>query len=104
MSKGRYVDPNLTVYDGEWENDAYHGEGTLLKLGPDRNENNFETRYEGTFYGGLMHGYGTYTWKDRSSFKGTFFCDQMTGKGVFTDHNGVAYKVEWKDGKLMELD
>lgn len=67
-------------YNGYWVSGLYHGEGLLaryMKSQPQEECNDFETkellhhsrkrqatpmiRYEGTFYNGLRHGYGTLT-------------------------------------------
>ena len=38
-------------------------------------------RYEGEFVEGKMHGEGTFTWPDGTSYVGQFSNGQMTGEG-----------------------
>ncbi|CAG9313834.1 unnamed protein product [Blepharisma stoltei] len=100
---GKHSDQSLTVYDGEWENDTYHGKGNLFKLKPNRSEEEFETKYEGSFYCGQMQGYGKYTWEDGSSYEGEFLGNQMNGNGAFKDRNGIIIlKGMWKNGILVK--
>jgi len=67
-----------------------------------RRANNFEghgvaffergTIYVGDFFGGMMHGVGTYTWPDGTKFVGEFTRNTITGKGKYIWPDGSSYK------------
>ncbi|DBA03883.1 TPA: hypothetical protein N0F65_004573 [Lagenidium giganteum] len=41
-------------------------------------------RYTGQWMNGLMHGKGTYYWKNGDTWEGNFIRDEMQGKGIYT--------------------
>ncbi|MFN4174606.1 MAG: hypothetical protein ACK4HV_05845, partial [Parachlamydiaceae bacterium] len=62
------------VYEGDFENDVFHGQGklTIDHIGV----------YEGAFVNGKFHGKGKFSWKDGTVYEGDFFEDTSHGKGV----------------------
>ena len=64
--------------------------------------NNKTAKYVGDVKNGLMHGKGTYTYKDGSIFKGFWEKGIMHGKGTFT--NAFYFSNETIDGKYVGED
>ena len=63
---------------------------------------NRTAKYVGDVKNGLMHGKGTYTYKDGSIFKGFWEKGVMHGKGTFT--NAFYFSNETIDGKYVGED
>ena len=64
--------------------------------------NNKSAKYVGDVKDGLMHGKGTYTYKDGSIFKGSWEKGVMHGKGTFT--NAFYFSDKTIDGKYVGAD
>ena len=64
--------------------------------------NNKSAKYLGDVKDGLMHGKGTYTYKDGSIFKGSWEKGVMHGKGTFT--NAFYFSDKSIDGKYVGAD
>jgi hypothetical protein len=69
------------------ENRKMHGEGIFIY-----NNDDF---YEGEFVKGLREGEGEYTWKDGSTFVGTWKEDTKNGWGLYKTDNKECY-CEWE--------
>ena len=80
---GEYVFNTRSIYSGEWEDNLFSGEGTLLIPS--------EGTYVGGFYNGKKNGTGTFTWTDGTVYDGEWNDDQMTGEGVYQSVDGVMY-------------
>jgi len=65
----------LGSYEGNWDNDKMHGNGTYKW--PDG------SCYEGGFIAGQMDGFGRFQWPEGSVYEGTWVKGQMTGQGRF---------------------
>lgn len=48
---------------------------------------------------GLKHGPGTFIWKDKSVYNGSFENNKATGFGELQHIDGDVYLGEWKDDK-----
>jgi len=100
------LDINRGGYEGEWENDMPHGQGSRQFPGG--------RRYVGEFKLGVPDGKGFLRIEDGSSFHGFFRAGKFNGSGIFraaldTDRSGVFGHFgsdwaigEWRDGTLME--
>lgn len=108
---GRQIGPNGLVYDGDWQNDRYHGRGELKT--PD-------TKYVGQFKNGKYHGDGVYSigneieydgqWSNgqkhgegtlkntHGTYVGHFYFNLKHGKGVQTEPDGSVYSGSWRSG------
>ncbi len=82
---------NGDVYEGNWLNGKYHGEGKISYT----NGNKFE----GQFFEGNRK-YGLFIWLSGSSYFGEFVNNQATGKTRFTWANGDYYIGEYLNWKL----
>jgi len=51
---------------------------------------NYKNRgiYDGEWFGGFRHGYGTMKWNDGSTYRGQWSFGKASGKGVFSFPNG----------------
>jgi hypothetical protein len=56
--------------------------------------------YVGDWEDGKFHGYGTYTWADRSYYVGEFKDGKKDGEGKMEYDNGYRYEGKWKDDKF----
>lgn len=78
------------VYDGEWKDDKWHGNGLLRSA---------KLRYEGAFVEGKKHGQGRQE-KASSTYEGAWEDGLMHGTGTFHDAtSGDEYTGEWRGGK-----
>lgn len=111
---GKHSKPNGDVYEGQFIDNLYHGEG-MFKY--HESKRRFEGQYvmgervkgtmryadgsvfKGQFYHGRRHGRGSYTFKDGSRYKGDFVKDLMQGIGELRFRDGSKYVGEWKRGK-----
>ena len=81
------------LYEGEWENNSYHGHGVLtIPNGP---------VYEGEFIGGKKHGFGKLVWGDGKIYFGEFRQNRLEGFGIQYRANGhdIIHKGQWKDNQ-----
>jgi len=84
---------NGDKYEGEWENNLKHGEGTYIWANGDK--------YEGEWKDGKKHGDGTYTWADGGKYIGEWKDDVRHGRGTHTYANGGRYLQIWENGKIV---
>ena len=81
-----------TVYEGEWDDNAMSGSGTLTV--PDLGE------YVGAFSNGKKDGIGKFTWDDGTFYQGEWNEDKLNGDGEYHTKDGAVYKGSFKDNKL----
>lgn len=87
---GTYVCPSFS-YEGEWEEDAMHGSGTLTFTASGN-------RYRGAFARGCFSGEGCYTWRDGAVYSGQWRANRMHGEGIYTDAAGHVWKGRYFNG------
>ena len=81
-----------TVYQGEWRDGLYQGDGTLWRKDG--------CRLEGTFVNGYLEGTGTIFRSNGSvSYRGQFVGGNRDGKGIEYEENGTEYEGEFKDDR-----
>lgn len=84
-----------TIYVGSWENGVYQGEGVSFQRSRSQDDTygKVTLQYEGSFFNGLRHGYGSLVDHDRRTvFKGNWHRDQpQNGKWRITYENGETY-------------
>lgn len=89
-------------YIGEWQEDMWHGSGTLRFAGGDV--------YHGQFFRDKMYGRGRYDFSDGSVYEGEFRKDVRSGQGHMVYADGQVYdghwRKNWRDGhgKLSYTD
>jgi len=103
------------VYEGDWVDDQFHGQGKYLWTDGSVYEGTFAWgtihgkgtftptpgySYTGFFHQGLKHGRGTSNWDDGSSHNGMWAYGVMSGKGRKVWANGVTYYGKFKDGAV----
>ena len=86
---------NGDKYDGEWENDKKHGQGTYTWANGDK--------YDGAWEDDKRHGVGTFTWANmRDEYEGGWRNGKRHGKGIMTIKligYSYFYPEEWENGK-----
>lgn len=80
------------LYDGEWRDGQYHGQGTFYGYG---------NQYKGEWMHGKRNGQGiSYNYDGSIMFRGEWRNDAVwTGQGTTGTWGGDTYVGEWKDGK-----
>ncbi|CAI2374964.1 unnamed protein product [Moneuplotes crassus] len=72
------------TYEGDWNKDLMHGEGTYLFTNG--------ARYTGQWVNGKRHGTGRIEYLDGSSYEGEWEQDKMHGNGVYVDNDQVVWE------------
>ena len=80
---------NGDSYSGNFKSGLFHGQGVLALVTGDR--------YEGEFEAGLFHGAGVYTTANGDTYRGGFEHGTFTGEGVFISETGDRYEGEFLD-------
>lgn len=79
-------------YTGMWENNLFHGKGTLVVKN--------STTYVGRFDMGKRNGYGVCTFHNGNIYKGKWKDDHRHGHGIYISHEGQKrYDGEWKQSQ-----
>ena len=92
--------PVLKLYEGEFKNGNFHGQGTLTHSNG--------SIYKGDFKDHYKTGYGVYFIKSGEwygdKYEGQFKDGNFHGKGTYTHKNGTVYKGEYRNLKdIYEL-
>ena len=103
-----------TVYQGEWKEGLYHGEGTLWRKDGCRLEGTFvngylegtgtvfrangSVSYHGRFVEGKRDGEGIEYEEDGAEYEGRFREDRRDGHGLLSRDKEVLYDGEWMNG------
>lgn len=80
-----------STYEGEFQQDNKHGQGTLLW--------HDGRRYRGQFEHGKFHGTAMMTWPDGRVYDGQYADDRKHGDGTFSWADGRRYQGQWVCGK-----
>ena len=88
--KNQILLPDSALYEGEYLNNLFHGNGTLTWRNGDI--------YEGDFHKGLMHGKGRIKFVSGDEYEGGFIDGEWNGDGVFRAAAGDEYKGQFKNG------
>ena len=93
--KGLMKNKSGDVYDGNFQNNRYHGQGILTLANGDK--------YFGEHQNGKISGYGTYLWANGNRYAGQFMDAKRHGEGIDTRANGSRREGEWdKDNFIRE--
>lgn len=113
---GKFVWKDKNSYQGYFENDLFHGQGTYKWGDKKMYEGNWKygkmdgkgkltfsdgSYYEGNFKEGLKDGTGQYIWTKYNYYKGGWKNDRQNGFGVYFK-NGKKIKGIWEDGKFKK--
>ena len=90
---GTYEDSSGDRYVGDFQNNAYNGQGTYYTAGGDR--------FVGGFLDGEFHGSGTYYYSCGDIYRGGFKRNLFHGWGVYTWANGEKEAGEYEFGELV---
>ena len=83
---------DLGVYEGQWVNDRFHGQGSMYWGNGDGEE------YVGQWKDGKIDGQGTMTYADGRKYVGQWKDGMCHGQGTMTYAHGEKYVGQWKDG------
>jgi hypothetical protein len=100
-------------YEGDWQNDLYHGQGEIIYDDQSRYEGLFRLgqwhgegirtltngdQIRGNFENGFLNGFGTCEFADKRHYHGEFQRTRRHGMGVLTFPNGDRYEGPfWED-------
>lgn len=96
--KGKYRcnGPKIFVYEGEWHDGLFHGEGICYY-----GEEGCEHYYEGHFENGLRCGKGTMHYPTGNVYEGEWHNDKRHGKGKFLwKESGSYYIGDFVEGRM----
>lgn len=79
-------------YDGDWEEDEMHGEGTYKFTSGNV--------YSGAWDKGVMAGFGRMVYADGSSYEGTWRDNLMHGEGTYIDADQINWTGIFVDGQF----
>ena len=85
---------NGIKYDGQWEDDSYHGTGVWMNTQAGHT-------YEGEFVNGKKCGFGTMKYGHGDVYEGQWKNDFCSGKGDANFKNGDSYSGNWRLGKVF---
>ena len=89
---GKYIALDGTSYKGTWLDDKQSGTGT--EIYPDGSS------YNGNFKKGKKNGFGKLVFKDKNIYEGNFLDNNIEGEGVFYWKDGRIYIGSWKNNKM----
>ncbi|CAD8193028.1 unnamed protein product [Paramecium pentaurelia] len=92
-----YNAQGIFIYEGQWYNDQYHGNGILFN----HEVNSQFTKYVGQFQLGYKYGAGIEYYRDGSMYVGNFESDCRNGMGQLTKKNGEKFNGLWLKGKMI---
>jgi hypothetical protein len=99
------ISPNkvLTIFEGSWASDSYHGKGYLYTVSHPSSEHKMLRLMEGEWSNGMLHGKGAIKYFDLAKeewqvgYEGTFKNGEKWGFGVERDANSL-YRGEFSKG------
>ena len=89
---GKYIALDGTSYKGTWLDDKQSGTGN--EIYPDG------SFYNGNFKNGKKNGFGKLVFKDKNIFEGNFVNNDINGEGAYYWKDGRIYIGNWKDNKM----
>ncbi len=89
---GKYIALDVTTYKGTWLDDRQSGTGN--EIYPDG------SFYNGNFKEGKKNGFGKLVFKDKNIFEGNFVNNEICGEGAFYWKDGRIYIGSWFDNKM----
>lgn len=101
---GEYQYKSGNLYQGNWEYNKKHGNGTMFWYWP--NTKKVKEKYVGQWKDDMQNGYGTHIWMEekgesrvlRNRYVGYWKNGLRDGHGMFFYANGSVYVGEWKEG------
>ena len=93
--QGTYTHSNGDIYEGDWKEGKRHGHGTYIESEGDK--------YVGEWKNEKRHGHGTQTSPDETKYRGEYKDGKRNGQGTFTSPDGTRYVGEYKDGMRSGL-
>jgi hypothetical protein len=87
------------TYKGFWEKDKQNGFGEHIWLEQASKSKSMRNRYEGMFFEGLRHGYGTFYYSDGTRYSGEWVNNMKQGFAFFTDATGDMIEAIFKDDR-----
>ena len=88
---GKMVYADSTIYQGEWKNGLWEGQGEIFYPDGDL--------YSGEFREHEFNGYGTYLYSDGARYEGYWQNGMFNGNGTMNYADGSIYAGEWRDDR-----
>ena len=79
-----------SVYEGDFLEGKFHGQGTYTFANGDY--------YTGAWENSKRNGYGIYQWTDGTRYEGQFLDGKRHGQGTLTYANGAVESGLWENG------
>ena len=96
QGKGKLKNPDGDIYEGDFENNYFHGEGKYTYF-------NSKNLYEGEFEYGMKKGKGKYVANNEYTYEGTWDNDMPFGYGKFSNWDkSCVLKCTFRAGKIAE--
>ena len=89
---GKYIALDGTTYKGTWLDDKQNGTGN--EIYPDG------SFYNGNFKNGKKNGFGKLVFKDKNIYEGQFLNNDINGEGAFYWKDGRSFIGNWKENKM----
>lgn len=114
MGEGRLSNGDGSNYEGGFQNDLKHGQGTMRWYDGRVFDGIYDQgqmtwgkmsftdggTYFGYFSGGIQHGKGHMVFADHSKYEGEFVQGNFQGQGKMTWNDGGYYEGEWQAGMI----
>ena len=113
--RGRFLNINGYVYEGEFKNDLSNGYGKYVALDGTTYKGSWiedkqsglgdisypdGSRYIGNFKNGKKHGLGKLIFSDLNTFEGNFIYNEIKGEGTYHWKDGRFYIGNWSNNKM----
>jgi hypothetical protein len=85
------------VYNGDWKEGKWHGEGTLCGM----SDAGIPFTYTGSFVDGLQHGQGKIVWANGEEYEGHWENGERHGQGKMTLTDGSVLDGMWIHEKFQ---
>ena len=95
IGRGRMVYANKSVYDGEWKDGLWHGDGTL-------STGSGGEAYDGEWIKGKRDGLGHQSDSNGNKYIGEWKDGYRDGVGSFTHHSGWTVEGQWEKDRYIK--
>ena len=92
--KGKFDWEDGCSYEGMWQNNTMHGDGTLSWP-----KGSGSLSYTGNFENGDRSGFGIYHWKNGDKYEGNWHKNEMSGKGKYFSKGQLIFEGEYENNK-----
>jgi len=106
--EGTYLWGDFGSYEGEWIDDMMHGQGVFeWQQIDDRGRSQSICHYTGQWKNHMKHGRGKFEWKntwDGSIYEGNWKYDDIDGRLSVKRWDGNVFYTFWKNGEMISVE